>query len=239
MSNLPTVGASQQDIAAMTRLRQIMEGNANLPVQHEVQAHYTGGSQGTRRPLNESHYSPPPPIGGAYAGREEVDAMRNVLERFYAASGGNQNINETVEARTSTLEYATTPAVNHSAGGFEVRISLSEDSNGKETKNHLVVDSAGRVVVEGLNLVESAKAVMKLLNKGLAVNHARVTEVTELDEDYNRNRIIAGQSRSRYQRSVELNESAAAQVFKTKFETARASALAAQDQIKGILESIR
>lgn len=243
-NNLPVVGPSAQDVSEMSRLRQIMNGSetSNLPVQHEHTAQYTGGHQGTRRPLNESQYHAPPSAG--FASGEDVDAMRDVLKRFKAAIGEDaprQNLNENTGGYELTAGTYQAPAVQVSSptGQHEVRISLSESADGKETKDHMVVNGAGQAVVQGLSLVESAKAIMKLLNKGLTASHARVAELTELDEDYNRNRILAGQARSRYQRSAELNEMAAAQVFKTRFETARATALATQDQIKSILESIR
>lgn len=250
-SNLPTVGPSSQDISEMARLREIMNGgSSNLPVQHEHTAQYTGGSQGARRGLNESQYHSPPAVGPVgFAGREDVDAMRDVLRRFKAASGEDRApIHEDIQVatesgfRTTSTEkvYLQAPVqVSSPTGQHEVRISLSESADGKEIKDHTVVNGAGQAVVQGLSLVESAKAIMKLLNKGLNANHARVLELAELDEDYNRNRIVAGQARVRYQRSAELNETAAAQVFKTRFETARATALATQDQIKSILESIR
>jgi hypothetical protein len=246
MNNLPAIiGPSQQDISEMTRLREIMNGGANLPVQSEYNAQYSGGSQGTRRPLNETQYHAPPSV--SFAGREDVDAMRDVLRRFKAASGEGHSLNEAVDTysgsrnvNTREWEMASAPKqISSPTGAHEVRISLSESADGKETKNHMVVNGAGQAVVEGLSLVESAKAIMKLLNKGLGGNHTRVVELTELDEDYNRNRILAGQARARYQRSSSLNENAAAEVFKTRFETARATALATQDQIKSILESIR
>lgn len=243
MSNLPVVGPSQQDISEMTRLREIMNGaGGNLPAQHEHQAHYTGGE---RRPLNES-YAPPPSAGPVgFAGREDVDAMREVLQRFKAASGEDspQQLRENLEYANKLQETfsasASTAQISAPTGQHEVRISLSESADGKETKDHVVVNGAGQAVVSGLSLVESAKAVMKLLNKGIPAGHARIAELAELDEDYNRNRILAGQARARYQRSMELNETAAAQVFKTRFETARATALATKDQIQSILESIR
>lgn len=239
-NNLPVVGPNQKDIQEMARLRAIMNGG-NVPVVHEHQAQYSGGHAGTRRPLNESYA--PPPVSGGFAGQEDVNAMREVLARFKAAAGEdsaprhlNENMNERVQHNFENVgNLAQTPA----HGSFEVRISLSESSDGKEVKNHVVVDSMGQTVIGGLSLVESAKAVMKLLNKGLPVGHARITELTELDEDYNRNRILAGQARNRYQRSVELKENAAAEVFKARFETARATALATKDQIQSILESIR
>jgi hypothetical protein len=68
---------------------------------------------------------------------------------------------------------------------------------------------------------------------------AKVQEVLELEETYNRNRIEAGIVRGRYTRCVELGESEAAQVFKTRHATVRATAMSAQDQIKSILASIR
>lgn len=232
MSNLPAIMPSNKDIQEMARLRQILNGGSNLPVQHEVQAQYTGGSDGVRRPLNESQYTPPPAHG--FAGREDVDAMKSILERLNA-------VNESTESAPSYSAPQTLNEVTHSSSqtGYKVSVMLSEDASGKETSNHSVIAPNGSAVISGLVLSESAKAVMKFLNKGLNLNSAKVEEVIDLDESYSRNKILVAQSRSRYQRSIELGETAAAQVFKNRFETTRAQALDAHDQIKSILESIR
>jgi hypothetical protein len=249
MSNIIPVGPSPKDVAEMARLRQIMNGGANVPaVQEPIQAHYAGGNPGSqRRPMHESRQAPPaqvymPSVGTS---REEVNAMKNLLETLAALSGDEvQSGQPALEApRAALVETSafSAPLLQGPVGGgpYEVLISLKENAAGKETRSYNVVDANRRDVVAGLVMQEAATAIMKLLNKGKVFESAAVQEIVELEEEFNRNRIETGHHKQRYQRAMELGESAAADVFKSKFSTARATALAAQDQIKSILESIR
>lgn len=235
MSNsLIPAGPSQKDIQEMARLRAIMEGKNVPAVQQPQQAHYSGGYAGTQRPLNESRAAPAymPSFGTS---REEVDAMKNILNKLNALEG-----NEPVRQAQPLVEAASFQQNVSTAGGapYEVLISLKE-SNGKEVRSYNVVDCQRRDVVSNLKLQESAQAIMKLMNKGLAFESSRVQEVVDLEEEFNRNRMETARHKSRYQRSMELGEAAAADVFKNRFNVAKANALAAQDQIKSILESLR
>lgn len=238
MSNLPVNMPSQQDVSEMARLRAIMNGGSNVPaVQQPQQAHYAGGHPGTRRPMNES-YSPPAPIyvpSGAPT-RADVDAMKNLLETLADLSGEEQAPRQALQ---ETSHYAA-PALPspQAAGGYSV-MAMIQESGGKEVNRYNVVDAGRRDVVAGLVIKEAATAIMKLMNKGHAFESAKVQEVVELEETYNRARIQTGQNKTRYQRAADLGETAAAQVFKDRFGTSRANALAAQDDIKSINDSIR
>lgn len=234
MSNLPMNLPSNQDIAEMARLRAIMNGTNVPAVQQPQQAHYAGGSAGTRRPMNESYSPPPVYVPGGAPSRADVDEMKNLLEKINNLSGEEpvrQPIRETAEYSNASLPAPT-------SGSYSVMVTIQE-SNGKEVNRYNVVDSNRRDVVPGLVIKEAATAIMKLMNKGNSLNSSKVQEVIDLEETYNRARIQTAQNKSRYQRSIDLGENAAAQVFKDRFATSRANALAAQDDIKSINDSIR
>lgn len=234
-TNLPAL-PNQQDIAEMARLRQIMEGS-NLPtVREPVQAHYSGGSEGIRRPLHESHVAPPA-YSAMGAGREDVDAMKAILEKLNELDGSNDT-KPVLTERTQIAAYTQNKPVT-AGGPYEVSILLKESANGQETKSYDVVDARRAPVVEALVIKEAAQAIAKFLNKGQSLDGKKIQEVLDLEEEYNRCRIEAGKIKSRYNRCVELGETAAADVFKARHSTTRATALAASDQIKSILESIR
>ena len=88
MSNLPMLPPgipSRGEVDSMKRMLQLIE-SSSVPAQQTHQAHYSGGYAGTapRQPIRES-YSPPPssaPAYSPYAGREDVDAMKNILEKL-------------------------------------------------------------------------------------------------------------------------------------------------------------
>ncbi len=242
MSNLIPMGPSNQEKAEMARLLQIMNGGngggSNVPaVQQPQQAHYTGGHAGTQRPLYESRQAPPaqPYMLSFGTSREEVDAMKTLLEKM-SALGGDEPTQPQRQPLVEASHFAPAPAASN--GPFTVLVSIQE-SNGKEVNRFSVVDGNRQDVVGNLVIKEAATAIMKLMNKGQGLDSAKVQEVLELEEDYNRNRIETGKHKSRYQQSINLGETAAANVFKDRFNVAKANALAAQDQIKSILESIR
>ena len=219
---------SQRDIAEMARLRAIMEGKSVPAIQDPIQAHYVGG----RAPLREA-YVPPVYNGGGSPSREDVDAMKTLLEKLNHLSG-----EETPPTRQLT-ERTVTPTQSLNTGTYEVLVMLKESASGKETKSYNVVDQNRQDIVSDIMIKEAAQSIAKLMNKGLTLQSPKVQEILDLEEDYNRNRIEASKHKARFQRSSELGESAAANVFKERFGVAKANALAAQDQIKSIFESIR
>jgi len=246
MSNsIIPVGPSGQEKAEMARILQIMNGgdgvgHSNVPaVQQPQQAHYSGGYAGTQRPLNESrsNVAPPAYMPSAGTSREEVDAMKNILSKLNELSGEERPTPRQQLAETTSYAQAPLPAPT-GAGPFTVLVTIQE-SNGKEVSRYNVVDAARQDVVSSLIVKESATAIMKLMNKGHNLGSVKVQEVLELEEDFNRNRIETGRHRARYQRSMELGETAAANVFKDRFNAAKANALVAQDTIKSINESLR
>lgn len=232
MNDLIPMGPNQKDIAEMARLRSIMEGNHVPAIREPVQAQYV--NNGTR-PLHESYVPPAPAyVPGGSPSREDVDAMKSLLEKI-----NNLSSDDTVKKSPALMETKITPSQSSESPSYEVLISLKESSSGKEVRSYSVVDQNRRDVASNLSLRESAQSLMKLMNKGYDFESKRVQEVLELEEEYNRNKLDASRHKSRYNRSMELGETAAAGVFKERFGIARANALAAQDQIKSILESIR
>lgn len=242
MSHLPAL-PNQRDIAEMARLKAIMDGTNVPALQQPIQGHYTGGSAGVRQPMKESRNYIPPIIPSFGPSRDDVNSMKILLEKINNLDGKEESsIVNSGSASRALLETSSSIGAHVSTlstGPYEILISLKENAQGKEVRSYNVVDSSRCDIVSGLVLQEAAQAILKLLNKGLASNSSRVQEIVDLEEDYNRNRIEAGRHKARYQRSIELGENAAADVFKSRFSTAKANALASQDQIKSILESIR
>ena len=246
MSNdlIPSNMPSQRDIQEMARLRAIMNGTNVPAVQQPQQAHYAGGSAGTARPLHESRAAPAAPAYMPSFGtsREEVDAMKNIMNKLNHLSGDTRSAEAAMQPQAQPQRQLTeashfsTQATG--SGPYQV-LAVIQESGGKEVNRYSVVDANRRDVVGGLTLKESATALMKLMNKGLALESARVQEVINLEEDFNRNRLQTASHKQRYQRAMELGESAAAQVFKDRFNVAKANALAAQDEIKSISDSLR
>jgi hypothetical protein len=245
MANVPMIPNSQ-DISEMKRLRDIMSGNVPAVRDDVIRGNYSGGGNiprqntAVRRPIAESYN--PMPIGGV-AGREEVDAMRRVLERFKNAAGETaERLVEEATYNPEVREALQTRSTDTGAiiGKWEVKVSLEETAKGKTRKLYSVMNPmTKRVVAENLVILEAAHAIVKYLNKGLTFESTKIQEVIELEETFNRNRIDAARFKQRYERCMQLKETEAGDIFASRYQRARAQALAAQDEISGILESIR
>lgn len=250
MANAPMLptGPSRQDVDSMKRLRQIMNGGSNVPAQSRPQVH-----EGVHRGGQYRAAPPPPPqynqssYMGGYA-PADVNGMKDTLERFYAAQGGKDHYKIMESDRTPMSKRQLSETVTESraverqisGGTYESRTRLEETSTGKTRKRYDVVDTSSRsYVYENFVNPETAQAIAKFLNKGLSESDKRVKEVLELEEEFTRSRSDAARFKKHYTRSIELGESEAGAVFAKKFKTAKAEALAAQESLKSINDSIR
>lgn len=249
MANVPMLptGPSRQDVDSMRRLRQIMDGGSNVPATSRQQIHegvHSGGQY--RTAPQQPAYNPSAYMGG-YA-PADVNGMKETLERFYAAQGGKDTYKAMESDRTPMSQKQLTETVSESraverqvtGGSYEARTRLEEMSNGKTRKRYDVVDTGSRsFVFENFVNQETAQALAKLLNRGLSESDKKVIEVLELEEEFNKCRSDAARFKKHYTRSVELGETEAGAVFAKRFKTAKAEALAAQESLKSINDSLR
>lgn len=231
----------------MRRLKQIMDGGSNAPATQKQKIHegiHSGGQYRTAQ--QQPAYNPSAYMGG-YA-PADVNGMKETLERFYAAQGGKETYKAMESDRTPLTQHQLNETVVESrsvtrqvtGGSFEARTRLEEMSNGKTRKRYDVVDTGSRsFVFEDFVNQETAQALAKLLNRGLNESDKRVREVLELEEEFTRCRSDAARFKKHYTRSIELGESEAGAVFAKKFKTAKAEALAAQESLKSINDSLR
>lgn len=234
-------GPSSQDITAMQRLIDVMNGNAGGYHAQGGPATPSAPVQRSPQPANAPVMLPPPGPTGA-----DTEAMRKVLESFYSAAGDavdtltesaantfhHPHLQEAMETRLTETGVAI--------GRWEVRVRVEENAQGRQRKLYDVINpSTHEVVAEKLVVYEAAHAIVRFLNKGLNSNHSKVQEVLELEETFHRTRSEAARFKQRFDRCVQLGEKEAADVFEARYQTARAHALVASDQIKSILDSIR
>jgi hypothetical protein len=234
-------GPSGQDINEMQRLIDIMNGNSGG---YAAQ----GGPSSPQQQITETRRNPNAPMSlpPAGPGPADTEAMRKVLESFYGAAGDavstlaeeaandyqHPHLQEAMETRVTDHGVAI--------GKWEVRVRVQENATGQSRKLYDVLNPATReVVAEKLVVYEAAHAIVRFLNKGLNVNNGKVQEVLELEEKFHRTRQEAARFKQRFDRCVQLGEKEAADVFEARYQTARAHALVASDQIKSILDSIR
>lgn len=215
-------GPSFQDIEAMRRLRQIIDGNVSSLSQQSNPTVIENRSTATGRP--------------------DVDAMSEILKKFHSATGEvAERLVEDSHYSSEVKEALQTKATATGAviGKWEVKIRMSESENTARKIYDVINPVTYEVMCEGLVIFEAAHAIMKYLNKGLNLSNNKIVTVLDLEETYNRNRMDAVRFKHRYQRCQQLKETQAGEIFASRFQVARTNAVIAQDQIKSILESIR
>jgi hypothetical protein len=221
-------GPSIDDIEQMRRFRKIMESADASPT----------------KPTTENHSSSPKRVAPAVGlvGGNEQQAMKEILERLHRVAGdASYQLNEEASYDPEVREALHTLATPNGVmiGGWEVKISLDESSKNNRKFYTVVNTTTKEIVSENLIIHEAALAIVKYLNKGYMADHVKIKEVLDLEETFNRNRMDAKIFKHRFNRCQQLDEQEASDVFASRYQTARANALAAQDQIQNIFKSTR
>lgn len=186
--------------------------------------------------------APAPAASHSVSGNTDAAAMKKILESFYGAAG--EAVNETVSVSNHDAglrEALQTQRTDEGAiiGSWEVRVKINESAGTKRKVYDVRHPGSKEVLFNDLVIFEAAHAIVRYLNKGLATTHPKIVEIADLEEIYRRNRQDAMIFKKRYERCVELKETAAGEVFEARYQKARAQAIVANDSIKTILQNIR
>lgn len=220
-------GPSQQDISEMARLINMMNGDGADQSYEPV-----------RQPAPQS--APRAPI--VPNGNPDTLAMKSILESFYGAAGNAlEEVHEVANHDRNLREALQTHRTDEGAiiGSWEVRVKVAESNGAKRKFYDVRHPGTKETLFNDLVIFEAAHAIVRYLNKGLPTAHPKITEIADLEEIYRRNRQDAIIFKKRYERCVELKESAAGEVFEARYQKARAQAIVANDSIKTILDNIR
>lgn len=219
---------SPEEVNSMKRLIELMNGDSSADSLAEA-------------PHNLTETATPRTV--ATSGHPGADDMKRILESFYSVAG--DAVADIVEVSThdrTLREAMATKRTDEGAiiGSWEVRVRLQESTSGSQRKSYDVLHAGTKsLLFKGLVIFEAAHAIVRYLNKGLANDHFKITEIADLEETYRRNRQDAIVFKKRYERCMELKEMAAGEVFEARYQKARAQAIVANDQIKTILDNIR
>lgn len=214
------VGPTAQDVNEMQKLINLMNGNAD---------------EQTYEPVRQS--APVPAVVTS-----DKDHMKKILEGFYGAAG--EAITEVVRESTHDRrlqEAMQTHRTDEGAiiGSWEVRVKITESNGAKRKMYDVLHPGTKSTLFSDLVIFEAAHAIVRYLNKGLHTTHNKIVEIADLEEIYRRNRQDAIIFKKRYERCLELKETAAGEVFEARYHKARAQAIVANDSIKTILDNIR
>lgn len=222
MNNQMVPRPSQQDIDFMNKTRSILEGNSNSLGPVQSQRLYEN-----QRPVNNRHTPIHPTIipDDPYAA---TMAMKNIMESL------NGLMDET-PSRSSNHNHVLTENknTNNHGNSWEVVVSLNENGHRKyEVKN------INREVYDNIrfNVFEAAYATSKILNNG---NSKRIiNDLIDLDEDFSLYRNELLKSKQRYNKSIKLKESDAADHFSKQMKKSQSSVNAIQESIRDILQDL-
>lgn len=224
---------SQKDISEMQKLINLMNGGEPEPIQNS----YSG--QGS---YNDPYHTHMGAVTMAPVAGGEAADMKRILESFYGAAGDAvETLKEEAQTSPRLREALQTRRTDEGVqiGAWEVRVKMFE-SAGKQRKIYDVLQAgSSSKLYEGLVILEAAHAIVRYLNKGLETTNGKITEIADLEEMFRRNRQDAATFKKRFERCMELKETAAAEVFEARWQRARAQAIVANDQIKSILDNIR
>lgn len=225
---IPT-GTNRQEIELMSQTRNIL--NALDGPTNAVGA-YTGQRlHENKQSRQQKTYKPITPTYIADDSQQGVDAMRNILESLNGVFGSdtstltkndivNNSIQENVQYSSDDQNWEVVVSLSESG----MRIYEVKNSNRNIFQNHK------------FNVFESAYAVSKILNNNKS--QRRISDLIELDEDFNAYKIEAQRSKKNYNSSLKINESEAANVYEKRYKKAQASLTAIHESIKDILKTI-
>lgn len=131
------------------------------------------------------------------------------------------------------VEFTDTPTTTKSRNSnYEVVVDLDESG-----RFYVIKDSNRNVYEDKIfSVFESAMGVCKILNGEGEERH--IGNFIELDEDFNREKRKALESKKDYDRSIEINESRMASVFENKFKRYQENANSIYKDIKALFSMI-
>lgn len=211
---------SPKDVSEMARLMAILEGRAPPASPAAVPVVRNGRPVAPRAP---EVYAPPTP---GTADAASVDAMRNLLERFHAATDG--------AARTAVIEGKRDPLLREAMMMEETSAGLRigewdvvvRENGGRKLFD--VVKDGDRIAAD-LTLYEAALGIVRALNAGKFINGTEVRSILMDEQDYAQSLHDAILFKKRL---TESRDSSKRDIHEARYGEARRRAIQARERIK-------
>ena len=169
----------------------------------------------------------------------DVAAMKQILMNLDKSTvKATKKLMETASDDPDLMEALVTEKTIDGVkiGNYKILSKLLEGSS--KTKSHDIVNAHGDLIADGLMVYEAAYGIVKLLNSGKTVKDPTIRRLMDLEESYTNYRQEALRAKKLYNSSIMAKNSVRADIFETKFETARDSALAVKDKIDKLTSSL-
>lgn len=225
--NAPT----QDDKNEMARLMQIMEGKRPPPIALKSQANIKDPILLSTKPTEK-----------------EISDM----DRFLKIVKGDQSLNNKVTSAVETLvedakddsrlqEALITEQTENGMkiGVWEIRKTVHEGLTSKnETLYYIKNTSTNSNIKAQFMILESAKTIVRLLNKGVNVSDEKIQNIASLELEYRRLREKALKEKQMWRRANKANDEFKMTLYEATFDAAKSRALYIREKIRNIYYKI-
>lgn len=207
------MSVNQKEIDQMNRLKQIMEGNFCDTIMDNIDAPIGA----TPSNITESTAS---------AKDQDVNAMKEILSRFYAGVNSHA-ADATRDSDRMLVEAIQTNPTEHGVqlGEWEI-VSISTEG----IKSYNVVGGAV-TIASGIAIYESAVSICRLLNDGVSITNKSFIDVLALENDYlhHRGEAIVFKKKANERRAN--GDYDRADIAEARYAESKANALAVREKI--------
>lgn len=182
--------------------------------------------------------------------RADNKAMAKILSKFSETTGITKfktvddgvtdvvsNLVETAQIDRELREALITKKEDNAVkiGAWKIKKYLRENVLGKNETIYRVSNATTNQTIKASFLVlESARAVVKLLNQGVEASHPTIKKVAELELTYRKQRQKALEERRSWHRAKKLNDEFKKDLYEAKFDAAKSRALLTRELIRNI-----
>jgi hypothetical protein len=166
--------------------------------------------------------------------------MKNILERFYNASQETtKQLVEDAHTDPEIKDALSTKKIDNGViiNGYTIKTRVNE-SSGKITY-YDVMNPMGTKIATDLVLYEAALLLTKMLNKGEPINGANIKRLLQLEETYFSNRVDASRFKSKAQKAYNSKQGSQGEIFESRYQHARQSALQAKAEVNQLAKLYR
>lgn len=184
---------------------------------------------------------------------EDVSDMANIMKNFAGATGVKSftHVNDAANSAVETLveeaqnapelrEALITEQTNNGVkiGVWEITKHLREGVSKKEHIYRVHNTVTGKKIKASFLILESARAMVKLLNNGADFTHPTVKKIAEYELEYRQMRKKALEEKVFWQRAKENHSKFKMSLFEAKFDAAKTRALLARERIINLYNQI-
>lgn len=182
--------------------------------------------------------------------RQDIGSMAKIMENFAATTGvksfknlhdSGQKVMKRVVKQSSNdrqLKDALMTSISNNGmkiGKWEIRKVLREGlTKREEVVYHVRNIDSGKKVCASLMVLESAKAIIRILGTGASIDDTQIQKIASLEVEYHRLREQALHEKISWHRAKKNNDEFRMDLYEAKFDAAKSRALYTKEKIRNI-----